>query len=93
LDEIEDVLHRLSNDVNSYSGEIKAMQDVLDSTTGKKPPSDLENTIYEVYHKRLCEIRLTIKQAKKKKKNNKTRRLIWRITFMKFIIKDTVRSV
>jgi len=72
LDEIEDVLHRLSNDVNSYSGEIKAMQDVLDSTTGKKPPSDLENTIYEVYHKRLCEIRLTIKQAKKKKKNNKT---------------------
>jgi len=60
------------SDHGSFPGEIKAMMEILEASTGKKPLSDLEKSIYEIYHKRLQEIRVSVKQARKKKKNNKT---------------------
>jgi len=70
LEELDQIQGRLKGDNLFYSGEIKAMVQIVESTSGKKPLNEVEKTIYEIYYKRLLEIRFMIKQAKKKKKNN-----------------------
>jgi serine/threonine protein kinase len=66
LDELEQI--QVTGEHVHYNGEIKTMAEVVESTPGKKPLSDVEKSIYEIYHKRLLEIRFIIKGSKKKKK-------------------------
>jgi len=70
LEEMEQIQYRLVGDNVTYSGEMKAMIEIVESTSGRKPLHEVEKSIYEIYHKRLLEIRFIIKQSKKKKKYN-----------------------
>jgi len=68
LDLMEEITQMVPDPGSPFLGEIKAMQVVVEATTGKKPLVDLEKTIYQTYLKRLVEIRSGLKQQMRKKK-------------------------
>jgi calcium/calmodulin-dependent protein kinase I len=68
LDEMEKIVGLLTGEYVTYNGELKAMMEVVEASSGKKPLLDIEKSIYEIYHKRLIEISFIINQSSHKKK-------------------------